>query len=161
VVNVKEVPADMFIDELAKYLKENVRQVRPPDWAFLAKTGSNKERVPEDLDWWFIRAASIMRKIYIAGRPVGVERLRTAYGGLKDRGSAPSHFRKSGGSHIRRILQQLERAGLIRKVGVKGRALTPKGLSIMDRIAIKVFANLIKVRPEMSKYGGVRLSERL
>jgi len=159
VVSVKEVPADAFINELAKYLKENVRQVRPPEWAFLVKTGSNKERVPEDPDWWFIRAASIMRKIYIAGKPVGIQRLRTAYGSLKDRGSAPSHFRRAGGSHIRKILQQLEKAGLIIKEGKKGRALSPKGLSLMDKIANKVYANLIKDRPELLKYGGGRISE--
>ncbi len=158
-VSVKEVPADAFINELAKYLKEHVRQVKPPEWAFLVKTGSNKERVPEDPDWWFIRAASIMRKIYVAGRPLGIQRLRTAYGSLKDRGSAPSHFHRAGGSHIRKILQQLEKAGLIMKERKRGRALSPKGLSLMDRIANKVFADLIKDRPELLKYGGGKTSE--
>ncbi len=160
-VSVKEVPADMFINELARYLKENVRQVRPPEWASLVKTGSNKERVPEDPSWWFIRAASIMRKIYIARKPVGIERLRTAYGSLKDRGSSPPHFRKSSSFHIRKMLQQLERAGFIAKDEKRGRALTPRGLSVMDKVASKVFKELIKNRPELLKYGGGRISERL
>ncbi len=153
-VNVREVPADLFINEFAKYLKENVRSVNPPEWAFFTKTGSNKERVPEDLDWWYVRAASIMRKLYLAGRPVGIERLRTAYGSLKDRGSAPSHFRKAGSSHIRKILQQLEKAGLVAKVDKRGRVLTPKGMSLMNKIANQVFQELVKVRPELKKYGG-------
>jgi small subunit ribosomal protein S19e len=154
VVNVKEVPAEPFIKELARYLKENFNQVRPPEWAYLVKTGSHKEKVPEDTDWWYIRAASIMRKIYVAGRPVGIERLRTAFGGLKDRGSAPSHFRKAGGSHIRTILQQLERAGLVTKEGNKGRIISPKGLSVMSRVANKVFNELVNELPSLAKYGG-------
>ncbi len=155
-VNVKEVPADRFIRALAQYLKENVRAVEPPEWALFAKTGPHKEKVPEDPDWWYIRAASIMRKLYIAGRPLGIERFRTIYGGLKDRGSAPPHFRKAGGSHIRKILQQLERAGLVAKKGNKGRVLTPKGRSIMDKIAGEVFQEVVKEIPELSKYGGSR-----
>jgi len=155
-VNVKEVPADRFIRALAQYLKENVRAVRAPEWALFAKTGSHKEKVPENIDWWYIRAASIMRKLYIAGRPLGIERFRVIYGGLKDRGSAPPHFRRAGGSHIRKILQQLERAGLVAKKGNRGRVLTPKGRSIMDKIAGEVLQEVIKEMPELSKYGGFR-----
>lgn len=44
--SVKEVPADMLITELARYLKENVPQVKPPVWAPFVKTGANKERPP-------------------------------------------------------------------------------------------------------------------
>ncbi len=153
-VNVKEVPADEFVRALAEYLKHEVRQVRPPEWALFAKTGPHKEKVPEDPDWWYIRAASIMRKLYIAGRPIGIERLRTVYGGLKDRGSAPPHFCKAGGSHIRKILQQLERAGLVMKKDKKGRVLTPKGYSIMDKIAKEVFDSVVQRIPELRKYGG-------
>ena len=153
-VNVKEVPADAFIRELAEYLKENVGQVRPPSWAYLAKTGPHKERVPEDTEWWYVRAAAIMRKMYVAGRPVGIERLRTAFGGLKDYGSAPSHFKKAGGSHIRKILQQLEKAGLVIKVGNKGRFLSPKGMSLMNKVANKVFQQVVQEIPALRKYGG-------
>ncbi len=153
-VSVKEVPADKFIRELARYLKENVGQVRPPSWAYLVKTGSHKEKVPEDVNWWFVRAAALMRKMYVAGRPVGVERLRTAFGGLKDYGSAPSHFRKAGGSHIRKMLQQLERAGLVTKAGNKGRTLSPKGISLMNKVASKVFQEAVEEVPALRKYGG-------
>ncbi len=155
-VTVKEVPADRYIRALADYLKRNVRQVKPPEWALFVKTGPHKERVPDDPDWWYVRAASIMRKLYIAGKPVGVERLRTVYGGLKERGCRPPHFRKAGGSHIRKILQQLERAGLVTKKGNKGRVLTPKGRSVMDKIAGEVFNEVVKEIPELSKYGGLR-----
>ena len=43
------VPPNLLIDKLANYIKENVKEVQPPEWAFFAKTASYKERVPDDL----------------------------------------------------------------------------------------------------------------
>jgi len=151
VVTVYDVPPDRLIRALAVYLKERVGEVKPPEWAFYAKTGAHAERIPEDPDWWYVRAASIMRKLYIHG-PVGIERLRTAYGGRADLGMKRKHFKKAGGSSIRKILQQLESAGLVTKVNRKGRTLTPLGRSLMDRVATKVFRELVKERPELKKY---------
>lgn len=156
-VTVKEVPADMLINHLAKYLKENVPQVTVPQWALFVKTGSFKERLPEDPDWWYYRAASILRKLYISGEPIGIETFRTIYGGLKRRGVKPPHFRKASGSIIRTILQQLEKAGLVMKIPRKGRVLTPKGRALLDSIAYEVFKELIKIKPEMIKYGSKSL----
>ena len=153
-VTVKEVPADVFIKALAKYLKENVPEVRPPSWALFVKTGPYKEKPPEDPDWWYYRAASILRKLYVSGEPIGIETFRTIYGGLQRRGVAPPHFKKAGGSHIRKILQQLERAGLVVKEGNKGRVLSPKGRSLLDKIAYEVFKEVVKYIPELKKYGG-------
>ncbi len=153
-VTIKEVPADMFIKALANYLKERVPEVRPPPWALFVKTGPHKEKPPEDPDWWYFRAASILRKLYINGEPIGVGTFRTIYGGLQRRGVAPPHFKKAGGSHIRKILQQLERAGLVTKEGNKGRVLTPKGRKLLDKIAYEVFKEAVKYIPELRKYGG-------
>lgn len=150
-VTVRDVPPDKLIQVLAQYIKENISEVQPPEWAYYVKTGSHVERVPIDLDWWYVRAASIMRKLYLY-EPVGVERLRTAYGGRKDLGLKREHFRKAGGSNIRKILQQLETAGLVTKIGNKGRVLTPQGRSLMDRIATRVFRQLTKEMPELKKY---------
>ena len=153
-VTVKEVPADAFIEALARYLKENVPQVRPPEWSLFVKTGPHKERVPDNPDWWYYRAASILRKLYISGEPIGIETFRVIYGGLQRRGVAPPHFRRAGGSHIRKILQQLERAGLVTKEGNKGRVLTPRGRSLLDRLAYEVFQEAVKHIPELKKYSG-------
>jgi len=91
--------------------------------------------------WWYIRAASILRTLYLrGGNPVGVERLRAKYGGRKDRGVKPERFVKGSGHVIRLILQQLESAGLVEKVERKGRRITPQGSSLLDKIA----ANLIR-----------------
>jgi len=152
-VTVKEVPPDTFIEVLAKYLKENVPQVKPPEWALFAKTGPHKERIPDSPDWWYYRAASILRKLYVSPEPIGLGTFRTIYGGLQNRGSAPPHFRKAGGSHIRKILQQLERAGLVTKAGNRGRTLSPRGRSLLDKLANEVFKEVVKVIPELEKYG--------
>ncbi|MEM1939540.1 MAG: 30S ribosomal protein S19e [Acidilobaceae archaeon] len=151
-VNALEVPADMLIRRIAEKLKGEYSQVKPPQWAFYAKTGSHKEYPPKDNDWWYIRAASMLRKLYKAGQPIGIESLRTVYGGRKRRGSAPPHFRKGSGSIIREILQQLEAAGLVSKIPGKGRVLTSKGRSLLDTTAREIMQELVKVNPELSKY---------
>ena len=148
-MSVYDVPADLLIQRLAKYLKENVPEVKPPTWALFAKTGSHVERPPQDLDWWYVRCASLLRKLYLKG-PVGVSRLRKMYGGRKRRGVRPAHFRRAGGSAIRKPLQQLEEAGLVVKDGNRGRRLSPKGMSLVDMIASQIKREL---RRE-SKVGG-------
>jgi small subunit ribosomal protein S19e len=67
---------------------------------------------------------------------VGVERLRTRYGGRKQRGQRPPEFRKGGGKIIRTILQQAESAGFLEKVKEKrsGRKLTVKGREFMEEV---------------------------
>ncbi len=126
---------DELITKLSKKLKET-ENIDMPKWGLFAKTGSHKERLPENSDWWYVRSASIMRKMYINSSPVGVNRLRIVYGGKKDRGHKPSRFRKGSGSIIRKIFQQLEVAGFIKKADSekKGRVITDKGRSFIDKI---------------------------
>lgn len=151
-VTVKEVPADALIRRLSEYLKENVKELRPPPWASLVKLGVHKEKSPEDPDWWYVRAASILRKLAISEEPVGLNTLSVIYGGLKRRGSAPPHFRRAARNHLRKMLQQLERAGLIARTP-GGRVLTPGGQSLLSSMAYEVFRELVRERPELAKYG--------
>ncbi|MCD6113913.1 MAG: 30S ribosomal protein S19e [Thermoprotei archaeon] len=151
-VTAVQVPADRLIAEVARYLKERVPEVKPPEWAAYVKTGAHKERVPEDPDWWYYRCASILRKLYVRETPVGIERLRTAYGGRKNYGVAPEHFVKGSSSVIRKALQQLEKAGLVVKVKGKGRTLSPKGRSLLDKMANKIMRELARENKELEKY---------
>lgn len=82
------------------------------------------------------RAASILRQIYIH-KIVGVARLRTRYGGRKNRGMKPARFTKSGGKIIRYLLQESENAGLVEKSKGKksGRQLTIKGKEFLESLA--------------------------
>jgi small subunit ribosomal protein S19e len=130
-----DVPTSKLIEKVASKLKE-MSEFAPPSWASFVKTGAHKERPPSQEDWWWIRAAAIFRTIYISG-PVGVERLRTKYGGRKKRGSKPEKFRKGGGAIIRKILQQLEKAGFVKKEA-RGRVLTPKGRSFLDKASAEI-----------------------
>jgi small subunit ribosomal protein S19e len=135
-MKAREVQAATLIQRLKEKL-ERLEELAPPRWSHFIKTGAHKERVPDRPDWWHIRAASILRRLYLDG-PVGVSRLRTYYGGRQNRGQAPEHFRKSGGKIIRTILQQLERAGLTTKVEKSGRKLTPKGIELLEKTAEEV-----------------------
>ena len=129
---VYDVPADKLISKVAEALKQR-SEITPPAWAEFAKTGVHKEMPPEDPDWWFIRAAAVLRRIYIDG-PVGVERMRSFYGGKKNRGARPNQFRKGSGAVIRTIVQQLESAGLIVR-DKAGRKVSPAGMSFLDGTA--------------------------
>lgn len=146
-----DVPADVLINRLSGYMKENIREIQPADWAGYVKTGSHVERVPQNPDWWYVRSASILRKLYMKG-PVGVSRLRKEYGGRKRRGVRPAHFAKAGGNILRSILQQLEQAGLAQKDGTKGRVVSGKGRSLLDAMSTQIKRDLDRVNPELQNY---------
>jgi small subunit ribosomal protein S19e len=135
---VYDVPADHIIRRTAEELKKR-KEISPPAWAAFAKTGVHKEMPPEDPDWWFIRAAAVLRRVYVDG-PLGVERMRSFYGGNKNRGSKPNAFRKGSGSVLRKSLQQLEAAGLIIH-DKTGRRVSPAGMSFLDNLSQEVKTN--------------------
>lgn len=122
---VFDVPAELLINTVADEFRDNNDKIVAPEWTKLVKTGVHKERKPENIDWWYVRCASILRRVYIDG-PVGVRSLRTFYGGKKDRGVNPEKFRKGSGSIVRVALHQLEDAGYVEKVDA-GRIITPEG----------------------------------
>ena len=134
--------AEKFVAGLAEALK-GVAEFEVPEWAGFVKSGVSRERPPADDDFWHVRAASILRQMYIRG-VVGVGRLRTRYGSRLDRGGRASKFRKAGGKIIRVILQQAEAAGLVEKVSrmQHGRRLTAKGRELLDSIEVEEKAGL-------------------
>ena len=146
-----DVPADVLIGKLSGYIKENIKEVTAPEWAAHVKTGSHVERVPQLADWWYVRTASLLRKLYMNG-PVGVQRLRKEYGGRKRKGDAPAHHRKAGGSIIRTSLQQLEKAGLVDKVDKSGRVVSKKGRSLLDAMSTQIKKDLDREKPELKAY---------
>lgn len=147
---VHDVPSNPLIEVLAAKLRE-LPEVEPPEWAPFVKTGVHKERPPVQPDWWFTRSAAVLRKVYLRG-PIGTERLRSAYGGKRDRGSKPYRASKGSGAILRTTLQQLEAAGLVELVKSKGRRVTPKGQSLVDNTAREVAETLAAEIPEIAKY---------
>lgn len=131
-------PQDLIV-KTAEELKK-INEIKPPAWAPFVKTGMFKERPPVNGNWWYSRTASILRTIYRLG-PIGVSKLRTRYGGKKNRGVKKEHFYKGSGSIIRKSLQQLEKAGFVKfaEKGLhKGRIITPKGKAFLDKIAAQI-----------------------
>jgi|SRR3989344_9601167 len=127
-VSAREANQQSLVEKLSESM-----DVEMPDWAKFVKTGVSRERQPTQDNWYQLRAASVLRKVYMDG-PVGTEKLRSFYGGLHRRGHKPAHFAKGGGKLIRTILQQLEGAGYIAK-DKKGRKVTPKGQKAVDGAA--------------------------
>lgn len=131
----KEANPNQLIAELANVM-EKEGMVTPPRWSLFVKTGAHAERPPEDPNWWYTRAASVLRQVYMRG-PIGVGKLRNWYGGRKKRGVKPEKHYPAGGKIIRVCLQQLEQVGLIQKEKV-GRKITAKGQALIDKTAAVV-----------------------
>ncbi len=138
-VSIYQVDPNKLIEKVAEELKK-LSAVEAPEWAMFVKTGAHKERAPVNPDWWYVRAAAVLRSVYNLG-PIGVAKLRTKYGGAKNRGVRPDKFVKGSGNIIRKILQQLETEGLLVKNNddvKKGRIIAPKGQSLLDKCATMI-----------------------
>lgn len=131
-VTAREIPAEKLLSKLKEELKK-IKEIQPTEWSKFVKSGPHRERPPQQADFWYVRTASLLRRIYLDG-PVGTERLRSYYGGRRQKGCKPAHFRKASGNIVRKILQQLEKAGFVEKAG-KGRKITSKGQKFLDRVA--------------------------
>ncbi len=148
---VYDVPADLLLKRLTDHLRRQP-QISPPQWTLFAKTGSHAARPPQDRDWWYGRASSILRKLYLHA-PLSLSVLKAEYGGATSVAFSPSHHRDAGGSSIRKALKQLEETGLVTKEGRRGRILTPKGISLLDKLSAQIFKEMVKNQPALAKYG--------
>ncbi len=132
-MGIYDVPAGMLIDEVAVELKGKLKQ---PEFIIYVKSGAHRERVPQNPDWFYVRAASILYRIYKNGN-LGTGALRNYYGGRKNRGVKPEAKRKASGKVIRTCLQELEKNGFIKK-DKKGRLITGKGEKLLYTKSIEV-----------------------
>ena len=154
-VNVHDVPSQKLLEALTEQLKGDA-SLQPPEWSKFAKTGSHAERPPAQPDWWYVRAASIMRKLYLHA-PLGLGDFERSYGGAKAVAYFPKHHRDAGGSATRNIIKQLEKAGLVDKAKtpkgrVLGRTLTSKGTKMLDKISRQLFSELSKENKALARY---------
>ena len=142
-VTVKDVPASELVKAYAAHLKREGK-LEVPKWVDLVKTSNVHELGPLDADWFYVRAASILRRLYL--RSAGVKSFRVVYGKKSNPGGSTGHHVDANASIIRKALQALEKLQLVEKAKVKGRKLTPKGRAELDRIAGQVFA---EYKPEI------------
>jgi small subunit ribosomal protein S19e len=151
-MTVYDVPINELILKAAEEL-EKMSDMTPPSWADFVKTGMHKERAPTQNNWWYIRAAAVLQTIQKKG-PIGVSKLRTKYGGKKNRGHKPEKFFRASGNILRKILQQLEKSGLAKKAekGIhKGRIITPQGAKLLGKAAEEIMKEKKIVIPKKSK----------
>merc|ERR1712097_31958 len=127
-VTVKDVPADAFIKACADYLKRQPK-FDVPKYHDIVKTAVHKELAPYDEDWFYIRAASIARKVYLR-KGTGVGALKKWYGG-------------SSGTHVGtcKAQHELEKLEMMEHLGDGGRVISSKGRAEMDRIAGNIQQN--------------------
>ena len=131
---IYDIETSKLIDNAANKLKE---LVKAPEFTKYIKTSHSKERPPVEKDWYYKRLASVLRTVYVRG-PIGTNKLRTKYGSRKNRGMAEERSYKGAGKVVRVALQELEKLGFIKQVekGIhKGRIITPKGKSFLDKLA--------------------------
>uniref|UniRef100_A0A673J9D1 Small ribosomal subunit protein eS19 n=1 Tax=Sinocyclocheilus rhinocerous TaxID=307959 RepID=A0A673J9D1_9TELE len=137
-VTVKDVNQQEFVRALAAFLKKSGK-LKVPDWVDIVKLAKHKELAPCDENWFYIRAASTVRHLYLRGG-VGVGSMTKIYGGRKRNGVCPSHFSVGSKNVARKVLQALEGLKMVEKNPNGGRRLTPQGTRDLDRIAGQVSA---------------------
>lgn len=146
---VYDVPADLMISKLTDILKNE--DIPAPSWTSFVKTGSHADKPPQDPDWWHVRCASILRKVYLHG-PLGINDLRKVYGGGKASGYGARNHRYAGGAIIRTAIQGLEKLGYVEKVAGKGRVISKTGMQKLDRLATEILSQLISETPQLKVY---------
>lgn len=148
---IYDVPAEKVIEAAAVKLKD-FPQIAPPEWAGFVKSGVHREKPPVRKDWWHVRSAALLRKVYLLG-PIGTERLAAEFGGNRDGGSSPKHPKKASRNVVRKSLQQLKAAGLVAdEPKNRGKIITAKGQSFLDNTAHDVMKELAAKNPELGKY---------
>ena len=120
------------------------------------KTGTHKELAPYEANWIFTRAAAIARHLYISGKGLGTQTLRTKFGSRMRRGTVSSIEHKADGKIIRYCTKMMEKMGLVdiivkqvQEEGGKthdlcsmGKKVTKKGRTEMDKIASQIYKKM-------------------
>lgn len=134
-ISLRDVPAQQFIDTYAQFLQRQGK-LEIPGYVELVKTSAGNELPPQDAEGWFYkRSASIARHIYLH-KDIGVGRLNKHYGNSINRGFKPSHHKDASGSVNRRVLQALEKVGVVEQGKNGGRRISDNGRRDLDRIAL-------------------------
>lgn len=135
-MSIYVIEPEILIKVIAEKLKE-YSEIKPPEGSEFWKTAFFKELAPLEEDFWYIRCASLLRKLNKIGE-IGVNRLRKKYGGRNRKGKGLNHSAKGSGKIIRVALQQLEKANLIKKTERNGRKIAPEGKSLLERTAYSI-----------------------
>lgn len=131
-VGVNDISANIFIEKLAAHLKSQ-GSIQQPNWSTFVKTSVARQFSPENQDWYYIRSAAILRRLYCEGTQTGngMGDLRRMFGGCKDGSVVPRHFKLASGQIITTIIKQAQKLGYVEK-SENGRKLSEKGKKFLD-----------------------------
>ena len=151
-----DVPADLLLADLAQRLSDH-EVINVPEWADFVKTGTHREKPPEQSDWWYIRCAAVLRKVAMKG-PIGTNHMSQLFGGPKDRGVKPNRAVAGSRKVARTVLQQLAAAEYISDsfntagTVTLGKVITPTGQSLLDECAHNVRPLAEERYPQLARY---------
>lgn len=134
---VRDVKTFRFIKVMASHLKQSGK-LFVPNCAEYIKTSHGREKAPENPDWYYIRCAAVLRRIYL--RPgTGLGGLSKKFGSKKNRGSQPEITTRAATGPLHWACKSLEGLKYISKGKVSGRILTKEGRRVADTIAANIF----------------------
>ena len=138
-----DVNSHVFINRLADFFKtKNI--IKLPKWSLLVKTSRAREIAPLSQDWFFTKAASIARRVYVSkSHTLGIGSLKVAMGKRQRRGVQPNIARTHSGRIISEIVSQLRKGGYIENYArdentTLGLLLTKTGRKELDKVASQV-----------------------
>jgi len=135
VYSIKDAETGKFVVALAAYLKKTGK-VSVPDWVDVVKLSRGNELCPSDPDWYYIRCASLLRRLYNTNH-IGVGNFAKVYGVKQRNGTRPAHHVHASTAVIRKALQSMEALGYVEK-NEHGRSLHAQGRRLLDRISYQV-----------------------
>jgi small subunit ribosomal protein S19e len=137
-VTVKDVNQQEVVRALAASFKKS-RKLIVSKWVNTVKLTKHKELAPYDEKWFYTRAASTARHLYLRGC-AGVGSMTKIYRGPQRNRNRPRLFSRGSKSVARRVLQALEGLKMEDQDQDGGHNLTPQGQRDLDKIAGQVAA---------------------
>jgi len=157
-LDYRSVSPTLMVPRLAVKLKQ-AEGMAPPSWAGFAKTAPFKRSLPESMDWWYVRAASVLLNLSKKSG-TGVSRLSAQYGGRKVGTSKPHHVQRGSRKLIRTLIDQLEAAGFI-TISQGKKQVTPKAEALLSQVAAEVVEEQKEREPTLALYAWRLNGERI
>mmetsp|Transcript_3857 Transcript_3857/g.5159 ORF Transcript_3857/g.5159 Transcript_3857/m.5159 type:complete len:339 (+) Transcript_3857:3-1019(+) len=154
---VREVPAPALLKFVAADLRDKFK-IKVPEEAMFIKTGCHNQRAPMDDDWFYTRAAAVLRHTYLAKKWMSVGKLRRVFSGKQNRGHRPWKTKKAAGGNIRKAFQELVAIRLVEKNPEgRGHRITERGRRYLNIMSTKVSKML---PPLLFEDGAEKLSSK-
>ncbi len=148
-LNYRAINSSYMVGALAQRLK-SFETITPPSWAGFAKTAVFKQSLPQDPNWWYNRAASVLIKLS-KNPALGTNKLSKEYGGRAISTSKPHHAVKSSRKIIRTIVDQLEESNIIKTEG-SNKLITADGEKLLNEVGKQVIEQIKQEEPRLAIY---------